>query len=183
MTGLDLDALFLHMAREEAERRGVQVRLERRDMRDILFTEEFDGIINLFSSFGYLESDEEDQNVLKGVARALKTGGRFLIEVANRDSLMRLYSPRNWYETETGVKILEHRQFDHLSGRNNVRQITIYPDGTQTEASHSLRVYTLTELARMLNCAGLTPAATYGGMDGGPFTSTRLRLAILARKT
>ena len=182
MTGLDLDPLFLELARLEAQRRRLQVRLEHRDMRDIPFTKEFDATINVFTSFGYLESDEEDQRVLDEIARALKSGGQFLLDTQNRDGLMRMYSRRDWYETETGMKVLESREIDYLAGRNNVRQVTIYPDGTQREASHSLRVYALTELVRMLNSAGLALETTFGGMDGSPVSLESRRLVTVARK-
>lgn len=182
MTGLDLNPLFLDIARQEAERRGLEVRLELRDMRDIPFVEEFDGVINVFTSFGYLESDDEDQKVLDGVTRALNSHGLFLIELMHRDRLARIFQPRGWYETETGLKVLEERSFDPLTGRSDARHITIYPDGTIREMCHSVRIYTLTELVEMLTRAGLGIEATYGDVDGSPFTLESRRLAILSRK-
>jgi SAM-dependent methyltransferase len=182
MTGLDLTSVFLDVAREEADRRGLNVRLELRDMRDIRFVNEFDAVINVFTAFGYLESDEEDQKVLEAVARALKSGGLFLMELMHRDSLARIFQPRGWYETDAGLKVLEERSFDPLTGRNNVRHITIYPDGTTREMCHSVRIYTLTELNRMLTRAGLSMESTYGGVDGSPFTLESRRLIMLSRR-
>lgn len=182
MTGLDLDPFFLDIARREAERRGLKVQLELRDMRDIPFVEEFDAVINMFTAFGYLESDDEDQKVLDGVAGALKPGGLFLIELMHRDCLVRIFQPRGWYETEAGLKVLEERSFDMLTGRNKARHITIYPDGTVKEVHHSVRIYTLTELASMLTAAGLKVEATCGGTDGSPFTLESRRLTVLSRK-
>lgn len=182
MTGLDLNPVFLNMAREDADRRALKVRLELRDMRDIPFVEEFDAAINVFTAFGYLESDDEDQKVLEAVARALKSGGLFLMELMHRDSLARIFQPRGWYETEAGLKVLEERRFDPLTGRNDVRHITIYPDGTTREMCHSVRIYTLTELNRMLTGAGLSVQATYGGVDGSPFTLESRRLIVLSRR-
>ena len=153
-----------------------------RDMGDLPYTDEFDGIYNVFTSFGYLENDEEDQKVLDGIARALKSGGQFLLDAQNRDNLMHMYSRRGWYETEAEAKVLEEREFDHLAGRNNVRQITIYPDGTHKEARHSLRVYTLTELVRMLNSTGLALETTFGDMDGNPVNLESRRLVIVVKK-
>ena len=183
MTGLDLDPLFLQIARDEAEKRGVQVRLEDRDMRDIPFANEFDGAYNVFTAFGYLESDGEDQKVLDAVARALKPGSPFLMELLDRDTLMRIYQRHDWYETDTGIKVLEQREFDFLAGRINARHTRIYPNGIQGEDQPSVRVYTLTELARMLQAAGLVVEATFGGLDGSPFNLESRRLAILARKS
>ena len=182
MTGLDLNQHFLEIARREAEKRGLRVSLELRDMRDIQFVDEFDAVINVFTSFGYLESDDEDQKVLDAASRALKPGGLFFIELMHRDSLVRILEPRGWYETEAGLKVLEERRFDQLTGRQEVRDVTIYPDGTTREASYSVRIYTLTELAGMLAAAGLKIEATYGRTDGSPFTLESRRLAILSRK-
>ena len=86
--------------------------------------------------------------MLNGVARALKPGGLFLIELMCRDYLVRIFRSRDWYETSEGVSVLEERTFDPLTGRNNARQITLYPDGHRSEAYSSLRFYTLTELAQ-----------------------------------
>ncbi len=182
MTGLDITPVFLDVARQDAERRGVNVRLELRDMRDIPFSDEFDAAINVFTAFGYLESEEEDQKVLNGVAGALKPGGLFLLELMHRDSLVRVFQPHGWYETEAGVKVLEERSFDPLTGRNDVRHITIYPDGTTREMHHSVRIYTLTELAGMLTRAGFRIESTYGGVDGSPFTLESRRLIIHSRR-
>ena len=183
MTGLDLDPLFLKLAAEEAARRGVQVKLEERDMRDIPFTGEFNGAYNVFTSFGYLETDEEDQKVLTAVGTALRPGSPFLLELMGRDNLMRILRPREWFETEKGVEVLEHREFDFLAGRINTRQVRVYPDGQRDEQHHSIRSYTLTELARMLGSAGLVVEATFGGLDGSPLTLESRRLAVLARKS
>ena len=182
MVGLDLDPLFLDVARHEAERRGLEIQLEPRDMRDIPFIEEFDAVINMFTAFGYLESDDEDQKVLDGVARALKPGGLFLIELMHRDRLARIFQPRGWYETQAGLKVLEERSFDPLTGRNDVRHIAIYPDGTTRETSHSVRIYTLTELAKMITAAGLQIESTYGETDASAFALESRRLAVLSRK-
>jgi SAM-dependent methyltransferase len=61
-------------------------------MREIPFEDEFDAVINVSTSFGYLETENEDRKVLREVHKALKPGGRFLLEVANRDDLMRRYA-------------------------------------------------------------------------------------------
>ena len=183
MTGVDLEPLFLKIAAEEAGRRGVQVKLEERDMRDLPFAGEFEGAYNVFTSFGYLETDEEDQKVLDAVGRAMKPGSPFLIELLSRDNLMRIFRPRDWFETENGVEVLEHREFDFLAGRIKTRQLRVYPDGRRDEQHHSIRSYTLTELARMLGSAGLVVEATFGGLDGSSLNLESRRLVILARKS
>ncbi|HOP80891.1 MAG TPA: methyltransferase domain-containing protein, partial [Armatimonadota bacterium] len=161
---------------------GIYLRLITCDMREIDFDSEFDLVINLFTSFGYLETDEEDQKVLNAVARALKPGGRFLIDVQNRDALMKQFIPRHWEETADGRILLAYRCFDPISGRINCREICIYPDGRRKETGHSIRLYTYNELDRMLKSAGLTTISAWGDFEGSRFTPETERMILLSEK-
>jgi SAM-dependent methyltransferase len=182
VTGQDLSAVFLHKAQEDAAAQQVQVRWVQSDMRSIPFEAEFDGVINIFTAFGYLESEDEDGRVLAQVCRAIKPGGLFLIELVNRDGLIGCYQGSGITRHDDGTIVTEERRFDPLSGRNEVRLTVFYPDGHRTEHMHSVRVYSLTEMARLCSAAGLSPEAYYGSLDGTPFTLDRLRLVLLCRK-
>jgi SAM-dependent methyltransferase len=182
MTGLDLSEIFLRRARADAETHGIQIRWVHSDMREIPFENEFDAVINLFTSFGYLESEDNDQQVLRQVHKSLKPGGLFLLEMIHRESLMRRYAPSSVTRHDDGLLILEEHRFDLLASRNEVRVTLLYPDGRRTEYRHAVRVYSLTELARMLEAAGLVVQAHYGGLDGSRLTMDSRRLVVLSRK-
>ncbi|MDO8588739.1 MAG: methyltransferase domain-containing protein [Armatimonadota bacterium] len=64
VVGVDLSAYMLDHCNKALEAAGVHSCLVQSDMREINFYSEFDGVINMRTSFGYLESDEEDQKVL-----------------------------------------------------------------------------------------------------------------------
>jgi SAM-dependent methyltransferase len=85
VTGLDLSEYLLRLARERAEQTGVEVEFVRGDMRDLPWENEFDAVANLFTSFGYLETDEEDRRVLAAVRKALRPGGLLLVDHHNRE--------------------------------------------------------------------------------------------------
>ena len=183
VVGLDLSAYMLDRCRKAAAKENIEPRLIRADMRELSFIAEFDAVINMFTSFGYLESEEEDQKVLDGVSRALKPGGRFLVDLLNRDWLMRNFRERDWEENSRGYIMLSERRFDSVTGRINAREITLHPDGRRTEISHSLRLYTYRELEEMLKKAELTIESVWGGFDSRPFTSTSNRMTVIATKT
>ena len=67
VTGLDLSEAYLERAEAIAASAGVDLPLVRSDMRELPFEGRFDAVINIFTSFGYLNSDEEDQKVLHQV--------------------------------------------------------------------------------------------------------------------
>jgi len=182
VVGVDLSEYMLAKCREVAEKDGLKPNLIEADMREIAFDSEFDAVINLFTSFGYLESDDEDQKVLDAVSRALKPGGRFLMDIHNRDAFMARFVERTWSENSRGDIILEDRHFDSTTGRNNSREITIHADGRRSERTYSLRIHAYTEIAKMLASSALEVQSVWGGWDSSPFTSASRGMLIIAEK-
>jgi SAM-dependent methyltransferase len=158
------------------------VRRHRADMRDIPWNSEFDAVINMFTSFGYLESDDEDFKMLAAVAEALKPGGRFLLDTINREMLVRHWETHAWDEEDDGTLSLQDRRFDLLAGRQRSRVLIIHPDGTRHERAISLRLYTLKELGDLLSKAGLSVLRTWGGFDGREYDLDSRRMIVLSQK-
>ena len=182
MTGYDLSNVFLERARADANERALDIRWVRGDMRELPFGGEFDAVINLFTAFGYFPDDAEQERVLAGVARALRHGGRFLIELIARDSLIRRFQPGSVTRLPDGTLVIEERRLDLVAGWCQTKMTEITPEGRQIEREFGSRVYTPTELVRLLDAAGLDTEGCYGGMDGSALTIDSRRLAIVARK-
>src|SRR5207253_6060177 len=110
----------------------------------------------------YLESEAEDAKVLRGVAAALRPGGRALFDLINREWVIRNQVAD---ESRTGADetvYLEHRELNLVTSRNHVTFIAVAPDGSRHDLDgHHIRLYTLTELIGMLEAAGLRFEAVY----------------------
>lgn len=182
VTGQDLSEVFLQHAQAEAEVQGVQVRWLQSDMRMIPFENEFDAVINIFTAFGYLENEDEDQQVLQQVHKALKPRGLFLLETMHREFLLRNFAASEVSRHADGLIVLEERDFDLLTSHSHVQVTMLSPDGQRREYAHSERIYTLTELARMLAMVGLHVKAYYGGLDGRQLRLTSPRLVVIGSK-
>ena len=182
LTGVDFSDRALRLARRRAQRAGLPVRWLKRDMRRIAFREEFDAVVNVFTSFGYFESDAENEDVLRRVAAALRPGGCFLIDHINREYLVRSYEPRDWRQASDGTLVLEERSIDLLAGRSRSEWTAITPDGARHESRVDVRVYTLRELVGMLERAGLRFRQAWGGFDGGDYSLESRRMIVLAEK-
>lgn len=182
VVGLDLSEYMLDKCKTAAAAEEIMPVLVHADMREIGFTAEFDAVINLFTSFGYLENEDEDQKVLKAASLALKGGGLLLMDVMNRDWLMGVFEPMEWHENRRGDLVMAERKFDSISGRINSREVTIHQDGHRTETTHSIRLYTYNELDKMLQQAGLIIQSIYGGYDSTPFDRQSRRMIVIARK-
>jgi SAM-dependent methyltransferase len=182
VVGVDLSEALLYAARKRAESEGLSVTFLHCDMREIDFADEFDAVINMFTSFGYLESEAEDEKVLGKVAQALKSGGKFLLDVVNRDRLVRDFQAREWHAADEGWLVLEERTFDHLSGRMETRWVCVARDGVRYERLSSVRLYTASELRTMLERAGLKVTNLFGDYDGSPYSWDSQRLIVVACK-
>jgi SAM-dependent methyltransferase len=181
VTGIDLSARSLAVAREAAEQEALEIDWVHGDMREPP-AGPFDAAVNIFTSFGYFEDEAENQTVLDGVARALAPGGLFLIDTANLLGLVSRFGERVWEALETGALFLQEHEFDLLAGRGRSRWTFVRDDGSRHELVHSVRIYTPHELAVMLDHAGLEIAGSWGDFDGGDLTLTSRRLILLGRK-
>lgn len=182
VVGLDLSETLLRDARKAAEEDGLRVEFVRSDMRDIPFKGRFDAAVNLFTSFGYLEDDEEDERVLRAVAGVLKVGGRFLMDIMNREQTIRNFHSKYFGEWPDGTLQLHDCTFDVLSGRLRTRWIWIGRDGMREERTSVLRLYSFTELKKMLDSAGLRTVQVFGGFDGSEYNMDSERMIVLAEK-
>jgi 2-polyprenyl-3-methyl-5-hydroxy-6-metoxy-1,4-benzoquinol methylase len=181
VTGIDLSETSLALARERAAAAGVEIELVQGDMRELSWENEFEAVINVFTSFGYFEDEADHERVVEGVARALRPGGAFLLDTINLLGLARRYRERGWEEVGDDV-FLQLHEYDFLAGRNRARWTLIGPDGTRRELSHSVRIFAPHELAALLRGAGLEVEAAYGDFEGGELSFDSWRLILVARK-
>jgi len=168
--GLDLNRFFLEQAASAAKEAQVTVKWLNSDMRQIPFENEIDAVISLFSSFGYLESDQDDQVVLDQVVKALRSGGKFVMDFINHEWIMRNYCAHEQRILSSGVMIRMLRNFDLATGRNHERRTRIFPNGKREEVEMIVRMYTAVELIRMCEAAGLQIQEIYGDYNFEPLT-------------
>lgn len=168
VVGLDLSARSLELARREAAEAHVPLELLQRDMRQLDAVEEFDAVINLYSSFGYFDVQEADERVLTAVGRALVPGGRFFIDTINPIALARIFRTTDWREFDDGTLMLERQEYNHLRGRTEATWTFLRPDGNGSELRHSMRAYTAAELVTLFAQAGLHIDGSWGSWEGAP---------------
>ncbi|MEW6356032.1 MAG: methyltransferase domain-containing protein [Planctomycetota bacterium] len=180
VVGLDRSAFFLQKAREKARDAKIDIRFRKGDMRRIPYRDEFDVVINMFTSFGYFEKESDNRKVIEGVARALRPGGRFLIDVMNRDFLVKHFRTRNWEEANGWVR-LESVRMDWQQSRVTSEWVFI-KGGRRRKIDLNLRVYSPHELIALLASAGLKVEKTFGGFAKEPLSPDANRLIVVARR-
>lgn len=181
VTGLDLSAYMLERAQEAAAEAEVKAEWVQGDMRHLPWRERFDACINLFTSFGYFDDEEDNQQVLVQAYRALKPGGVLFLDTSNRDYYLLRLLPKAWRSCGEAI-VLEETDFDPVTCRFTATFTWV--EGSQRQSlSHSVRHYTAPELLAMLHAAGFSSMDIYGDFDGSEFDIYTRRLIVLAHKS
>jgi SAM-dependent methyltransferase len=180
VTGADYSEEYLLEAAARARRRRVKLRLLRGDMRELPFRGEFDAAVNLFTSFGYFLKFSDDLRTLEGVARALKPGGLFLIDLINGAWVRSHFRDRTWHDQGTHY-LLENTR---LTADGVYNEWTRLPkkSGRALKRTFFSRLYDRPRLEAALRRAGLQPLGAWGGFRGEKLSAERNRLIMLARK-
>jgi ubiquinone/menaquinone biosynthesis C-methylase UbiE len=161
------------------------VQFIKNDMRFLYFHDYFDAVVNMFYSFGFFKTDEENLQVLRNFYTALKPGGQFLMHTDV--NIPRIMSGKyKSYERRRlcGGKELEIIDtYDADTKRINGIWNLLHPNGvTEQLTPYSVRVYTQDEFASWCYDVGFKKVTTYGSWDYAPLTDDSEDMMIVVEK-
>jgi len=179
--GVDLNGMHLAEARRQAEAQKLLVSFEQADMLAFYRPQTFDLVINMFYSFGFFESEEENKRVLRNFQASLKPGGRFLMHTdVNLDRIRSGAYRLNEVRHLPGGEVLRiDERFDSAS-RRMVGSWSI-KNGTRDESrSYSVRVYEVEEFIDLCRSCGFHDCVAYGSWHGEPCTPNSEEVIFVA---
>jgi 2-polyprenyl-3-methyl-5-hydroxy-6-metoxy-1,4-benzoquinol methylase len=98
VVGVDITRCYIDDANLTAGKENLDARFICSDIRDISFDSEFDVVLNLADgAIGYLENDQENLKIFQTISRALKPGGKSLIDICNQEHA-RFHFPKRYWE-------------------------------------------------------------------------------------
>jgi len=183
ITGMDLSDDYLKIAGAQFSHSNITY--VKGDMRHIPYENSFDAVINLFTSFGFFDSDEENEAVLKEIHKALKPGGKFLLDFENKFFFVLndvLRKQRFWEKVSDDTYLLMENDFD-VEREREVFEVHVLEKGMIKETSgYSIRLYSFPEIREMLGRNGLEVVARWGDYQGNPYSAQSKRLITLSYK-
>jgi SAM-dependent methyltransferase len=179
VVGIDNNERFVELAR--ARHPGPQYRVG--DMRELAYDTEFDAVLNWFTSFGYFDAPTNDA-VLSAFARALRPGGRLLLDIYNPARLRRLIDLAGG-QTAVAVErgndlIVDRISIDDEEGRGRTERFLVR-DGRVRKLEFSIELVDAEVLRERLLAAGFTEVELFGA-GGSGFDPDGRRLIALARR-
>jgi len=183
VVGMDLSKSLLALAKPRMKRARIEFPLVRADMRFFPFRDNlFNGVVNMFTSFGYLPSESEDALSLLEINRTMRGRGKFLLDLANRDHIVTTFREREWADFEP-FYLLEKRSLDLKSSKLASQWTLIHKNTCRIDSiQHTVRLFTVTRIEQLLNEAGFEVKEVYGGYDKQEFLIQASRMIVLAEK-
>ena len=163
--GLDLDAKMLSVAR----RKYPAIRFHRGDMLDFELKHQFDAIVCLFSSIGYVKTKSRLQKTIKNMTQHLVPGGVLLIEP--------WFAPDQWNVGRVFTASVDQPELKIVRMSRSARRgyVSIlefrYLIGTSKgiehcQEIHELGLFTHEEYLGAFQAAGLKVSHDAEGLDG-----------------
>ena len=171
--GLDLSAAQLRAARKVT---GAP--LVRADIRALpIRAGSMDLTVNLFTSFGYFDRDEQHVTALREMVATLRTGGWFVIDFLNaqlvRDRLVARETQR------VGGAAIEVERVLSPDRRYVCKTIT---SGGGRRFTERVRLFAADEIEAMLVGSGVAVGERFGDYDGSPLGPDSPRTLLLGQR-
>ncbi|HMS33316.1 MAG TPA: class I SAM-dependent methyltransferase [Ignavibacteria bacterium] len=183
VTGFDLSKFLISEAKKGlkvSKEKDLKVKFLIKDMRYFNFKNSFDIAVNIFTSFGYFENDEENFRVIRNVSDSLKSGGYFVFDFLNKryleDNLISITKQKHG-----NTSVIQKRKIEN----GFVKKIITISEGDNIlEFNETLRLYSLNEFKKAFESYGLKIHLLFGDYFGNRFNENKSqRLIIIAKKT
>ena len=176
VTGVDLSPNSIETANKSKNDR---LKFDVHDMREVYQEEGFDFVFNMFTSFGYFDSNEENIKMIQSIEQTLKPEGVFVLDFFNANRVKRELVKQETKEID-GVqfeltrelvdgKIIKHIEFTEQNERFSFRE--------------EVQAIDLEEFQQLFSPSGLKIIATFGDYSLNEFSHQNSeRLILIAKK-
>jgi cyclopropane fatty-acyl-phospholipid synthase-like methyltransferase len=149
------------------------------DMRKPFRENYFDVALNLFSSFGYFETEDENRQAIRSLSQSLVKGGQLLIDFMNAEHAAK----RLRKEEIINIKDVTFKIRKHIENNFIVKTIDVEDQGRIHENTEKVMLLDRSHFENYFNETGLKTISVLGNYNLEPFDPAHSeRLIIIAEK-
>jgi len=179
VTAIDLSQRLISDAKTNAHQNHVKINFILSDILKFQTSERFKLALNLFTSIGYFDNDEDNFQVILKAYQFLDSGGYFVIDYFNKKYLTANLIPTTVF-SENGYRITQNRS---IHKNRVIKDIMIEQKGSIEEFYESVRLYSYDEMLDYIKKAGFSIIQVSGDYYGNKFNhDSSPRLIIFGRK-
>ncbi len=175
--GFDLSRTLLQVAKYKKDQSNNTFFIQA-DMRYIPAMHSFDLLLNLFTSFGYFETDIENKTVFQQFHQALKTGGYFVFDYFHTPYI--LANLERYKSEQIGDLTVEQERF--IEGSRVQKIIRLNRQGKQSTFYESVKMYKPDQIIKMMEETSLSVRYIFGDYKGSPLSEDSERIIIIGQK-
>jgi len=146
------------------------------DMREPFAKAEFDFVLNLFTSFGYFETETDNLKTIASIAQSLKEDGVFIIDFFNATKVLKQLIPYQLKQIE-GINFYIIKRID---GNHILKQIDFEDRGKAYSFTEKVQFFHLNDFKLLFEEAGLRIIASYGNYNLESYDEESSNRLILA---
>jgi len=149
------------------------------DMRKVYKEAHFDLVVNLFSSFGYFDNEEDDQAAITAMAADLRAGGTIVLDYMNPECTIKTMQNRAIIDRGDVQFHIKKR----CEGGFIKKEIDFLAEGRDMHYEEQLKLIKPEQFQKLFKGAGLHIRHIFGNYDLEPFVNGgSARQIIVAHK-
>jgi D-alanine-D-alanine ligase len=153
LTVFDYAEFLLQRGRREAAETGLEVTFQQGDARALPFSPASFEVVLLANSFGCFVDAADGRRVLAEAWRMLVPGGRFLMDLIDRDVALCHFRTESWHEATDDIVVCWKRELVHDVVR--VREMVLSKrTGLLRDRTYAERLYSADSLRTLLSEGG-----------------------------
>ena len=173
ITAFDLSKILLKIGSANAKELNVDVKFLCSDIRYVTFKRAFDLVLNMFTSFGYFENDEENFRFYRHAKEFLRKDGIIVLDYLNAAFLRENIIP--YSEKIIDNKLIKESRV--IENNRIIKKIIIETEESTHSFFEAVKLYSNDQIIREFEQLGYKLYKTYGDYLGNsyiPATSERL---------
>ncbi|MGD8781508.1 MAG: methyltransferase domain-containing protein [Ignavibacteria bacterium] len=179
VVGFDLSENLLNVARANSIEKKLLINYVRGDKRNIYFKRKFNLIVNLFTSFGYFQSDKENFAFINNSLNFLLDGSFFVIDYFNKNYLVENIVSET-KRNRNGKTLIEKR---FIENDRVIKEIIIKGKKSSRKFVESVKLYKYSIIVEHLQKIGYKINCIYGDYEGNSFEKNKSeRLILICQK-
>ncbi len=179
--GIDYSEDLLNIAAKTLSAEGAKnTFLIKADIRNLPFADNsFDLCCSLFTSFGYLETDQQHLNLLAEWRRITKNQAYLIIDFLNSKNST-IFDTRLKTRKIGNIIVEEYKEIT-ADKKRVVKKISMIESNKKKDYYESVRLYSKEEMIKMLNQNSFEIKEVFGDYSGETFKKDSERLILIAK--
>jgi hypothetical protein len=139
-------------------------------MRQLALRSECADAVLIMDAFGFFETEEEHEMVVREAGRIARNGGTLMLKVVNGVPIMAAFRDTERLERD-GVEVLISSTLS-LNPARMTQRVSVTGSRGHGTYERRQRLYRVEELQAALECGGFSLVAAFANTDGAPFKPT-----------